>query len=61
MELFRDNVFHYDLVDRSNYFYITTEPGYGGRMVGVLRIKKVSIECSEELSIDMRIEIPASF
>lgn len=39
--VFRDNVFHYELVERSNHFYITTEPGSGGRMVGVLRIKKV--------------------
>lgn len=44
---FRDNIFTYDLVDDSHeYFYMTTEAGSNGAGIGVLRIKKVSLNNS---------------
>jgi hypothetical protein len=37
---FSNNIFSYDLVEDSDYFYLTTEPSSAGN-IGVLRIKKV--------------------
>uniref|UniRef100_A0A915Q7Z5 Cadherin domain-containing protein n=1 Tax=Setaria digitata TaxID=48799 RepID=A0A915Q7Z5_9BILA len=36
-----DNIFSYELMDESQYFYVTTEAGSSRTSVGVLRVKKV--------------------